>query len=91
MNMRQMLRAAALALVTALSACGGGGGNPGTCFGSPEVCLEGDNPNFGTPTPTGSVSPSVPTTNTTTTTTGTPLTPTTGTTSPTPGGITVGN
>jgi hypothetical protein len=27
--------------VLALAACGGGGGDPGTCHGSPEVCAEG--------------------------------------------------
>ena len=35
----QMLRAVLMCLVSlALGACGGGGGNPGTCFGGPEVC-----------------------------------------------------
>jgi hypothetical protein len=46
MDKHQMLRVAAMALVAGLAGCGGGGGNPGQCFGSPEVCLEGGNPNF---------------------------------------------
>jgi hypothetical protein len=48
--------AGALALAGLLAACGGGGGNPGTCHGSPEVCAEGQD--------------SPPTTGTTSTTTG---------------------
>jgi len=37
-NLR-LARCGVLATVTALmAACGGGGGNPGDCFGSEEVC-----------------------------------------------------
>ena len=57
-----LLRLAAIGLAAGLCACGGGGGNPGTCTGSPEVCIEGGNPNFEAPTPVngGSVAPSTP-------------------------------
>lgn len=44
MHLLRRLPVLALALVLclpALSSCGGGGGNPGQCFGSDEVCGEG--------------------------------------------------
>ena len=65
------LAAAGMVILGALSACGGGGGNPGECLGSPEVCAEGDNPNFTntTTTPPLTPTPSTPSTNSTTTTT----------------------
>ena len=31
----------AAGLLALLSACGGGGGNPGVCYGGPQVCAEG--------------------------------------------------
>ncbi|HEX2548150.1 MAG TPA: hypothetical protein VHL79_24910 [Ramlibacter sp.] len=42
----QMKLVPLLALAAMLTACGGGGGNPGLCAGSAQVCLDGDNPNF---------------------------------------------
>ena len=35
---RACIAATALLLIFMLGACGGGGGNPGTCFGGDEVC-----------------------------------------------------
>ena len=60
--------AGALALACLLAACGGGGGDPGTCHGSPEVCSEGQATHATAPTgSTGSTGPSTTTTTTTTT------------------------
>ena len=40
--------------VAGLAACGGGGGNPGECFGSLEVCSEGrEGADVATPTNSG--------------------------------------
>ena len=53
----------ASALFLGLAACGGGGGDPGTCHGSPEVCAEGQTtttaPATTTPTTTTAVTPAV--------------------------------
>jgi hypothetical protein len=79
------------ALAFALGACGGGGGNPGTCLGSAEVCESGVSSPFPTtssPTLAGpATSGTTPATSTPSTGSGTtgslvpgasPTTPTTG-------------
>jgi hypothetical protein len=38
------MKFALLLSLALLAGCGGGGGDPGTCGGSPEVCSEGGNP-----------------------------------------------
>jgi hypothetical protein len=89
--------ASVLALSAVLAACGGGGGNPGDCTGSAQVCLDGGNPNIGgaVTSTTSTTSTTGTTTNTTTptgTTTGTTTGATTGTTtggSTTPTGSTI--
>ncbi|MEJ8839823.1 hypothetical protein [Ramlibacter sp. AN1133] len=53
----------------ALAGCGGGGGNPGQCNGSPAVCGEGDAPATTSGTSTTTTTTTGTTTNTGTTTT----------------------
>ncbi len=42
---RTMTGAAGVVLAVLLASCGGGGGNPGICAGSAQVCAAGDNYN----------------------------------------------
>ncbi|MDB5956891.1 hypothetical protein [Ramlibacter sp.] len=70
----------AVLCAVALAACGGGGGNPGTCSGSAAECVSNGNPNVSTGPSSGITNTpdtSTPSTTSTTTTTGTTTTGTT--------------